>query len=62
MTEDEEFEALEQRIAQQARRDACQHRWEPSFFGKAHWQPGTHQYMCKRCGKMSWAHLKGDMK
>lgn len=36
-----------------AKQDACKHRWEESDFGKKHWAPGTYQYTCRRCNKMS---------
>ena len=61
MTEAEEFEALEQRLQMQQaqeRQSNCQHRWEQSFFGQKHWAPGTYQYTCTRCGKMTMTRLE----
>lgn len=41
-----------------AKRDACQHRWEETFFGKQYWAPGTYQYQCRRCGKVNMTQLE----
>ena len=40
------------------RQDSCQHRWEQTFFGQRYWEPGTWQYSCARCGKMSMTTLE----
>lgn len=63
VTEDEEFEDLERRLATDDCRPAvkqgnCQHRWEQSEFGKRYWAPGTWQFMCKRCGKMNMIRME----
>ena len=61
MTEDEEFEALEQRLRMQQARERqskCQHRWEQTFYWQKHWSPGTYQYTCQRCGKMNMITLE----
>ena len=36
----------------------CQHRWEESEFAKEHWEPGTWQYTCARCGAMKLTTLE----
>ena len=44
--------------ARKAKQDACQHRWEETVFGKAHWRPNTHQYTCRRCNDMRMIKLE----
>lgn len=56
--EDEEFERLQRE--REMRQANCKHRWEESEFGKQYWAPGTYQYTCKRCGKMSMGVLNGN--
>ena len=56
--EDEEFARVARETAM--RQERCQHRWEESAFGKQYWEPGTHQYVCSRCGKMSMVQVGID--
>ena len=56
--EDDEFA----RIARETelRQANCQHRWEESEFGKQYWEPGSHQYVCARCGKAIMFTMRAD--
>ena len=49
--EDEEFLRIQRE--REIRQANCQHRWEQSEFGQKHWEPGTWQYTCRRCGAMN---------
>lgn len=57
MTDDEFARFMRETDQRQAR---CQHRWEESSFGKRYWEPGTHQYICKRCGSMQMVQIGID--
>jgi len=56
--EDDEFARVARETAMRQAR--CQHRWEESSFGKRYWEPGTHQYTCKRCGSMQMVQIGID--
>ena len=56
--EDDEFARVARETAM--RQERCQHRWEEGTFGKQYWEPGTHQYTCHRCGKMSMVQVGID--
>ena len=56
--EDDEFARVARETAM--RQERCQHRWEESTFGKQYWEPGTHQYTCKRCGSMQMVQIGID--
>lgn len=55
MIEDDIRRLYEEGMRKQA---TCQHRWEQTFFGQRFWVPGTWQYTCARCGKMSMTTLE----
>lgn len=44
---------METKEETEARQAQCKHRWEETQFGNKYWAPGTRQYTCVRCGKMT---------